>query len=355
MNLNEPGFTTELQSYISQNNLTNFTPGRVTREHKERYIVITEQGEFDAEVTGNLRFSAVAREDFPAVGDWVLLTTYEHNFAVIHSVLPRKSVLTRSGSSAAGESQIIAANVDTAFLVQAADRDFNLNRLERYLSICYTAGVDPVVVLTKTDLSDQDRLSEITGSIMKRHSGLDLFPVSSKTGTGFEELKKFIETGKTYCFLGSSGVGKSTLINKLAGREVMATGSVSESTSKGKHVTTHRELVIMEGGGILIDNPGMREVGVAAQSEGSAEVFDLIYQTGSGCKFKDCTHTSETGCAVLKAVESGEIDEAMYQNYLKIRKEQLYYESTDFERRKKEKVFGKLMKNYKKDMKKNKF
>lgn len=351
----EPGIPTELKSYISENNLTNFTPGRIIAEHKERYIVITGEGEFEAEVTGNLRFSAASREDFPAVGDWVMLTTYDHGFAIIHSVLPRKSVLTRSGSAATGESQIIAANVDVAFLVQAAERDFNLNRLERYLSICSTAGVEPVFILTKTDLADPERLKEITESINRRVSGLRVCPVSSQTGSGFDELKKLIEPGKTYCFLGSSGVGKSTLINKLSGREIMATGAISESTNKGRHVTSHRELVILEGGGILIDNPGMREVGVADKAEGTEAVFDLIHQYAENCKFKDCTHTSETGCAVINAVESGEIDDAMYQNYLKIRKEQIYYESTDYERRKKEKVFGKFMKNYKKDLKKNKF
>jgi ribosome biogenesis GTPase len=346
------GFNTKLEKFRIEHNLDHFAIGRVIAEHKERYIVSAEKGDFAAEITGNMRFTATSREDFPAVGDWVALTPYDDSFAIIHGILPRSSIIKRQAIGQFGMIQIIAANIDYAFLVQAVDRDHNINRLERYLTLCHSSRVKPIIVLTKTDLTDESRTNEIISSIKARIRNVPVIAISNETQQGFDELDTFIKKGKTYCMLGSSGVGKSTLLNNLAGRTIMSTDIISQSTSKGKHVTSHRELVMLKNGGLLIDNPGMREVGIADALNGLEITFDIIVSLAQKCKFKDCTHTSEIGCRVIEAVEKGEIDSASYENFLKIEKERAYFESTVQERRLKDRKFGKMIKNYKKDLKK---
>lgn len=354
MKLEDLGYTIKLEQFRTENNLLNFEIGRVIAEHKERYVVRTIQFEVDAEITGNLRFTAKSREDFPAVGDWVTLTIYDQNLAIIHQILPRFSVLKRQMVGLAGEVQIIATNIDYAFLVQSADRDFNVNRLERYLIICNSSKVSPIIVLSKTDLCDANRISEIIEIIKTRIQSVPVIAISNETQSGYDEIKSIIKKGKTYCLLGSSGVGKSTLLNNLSGKAIMRTDTISQSTEKGRHVTTHRELTILENGGILIDNPGMREVGIADSTDGLEITFDAIIRLSKSCRFKDCSHTDEKGCAVLEAVEHGELDRASYVNFLKMEKEKSHFESSVADRRKKDKDFGKIMKNYKKDLKRNK-
>ncbi len=251
-----------------------------------------------------------------------------------------------------GEIQIIAANVDYAFIVQAVDRDFNINRIERYLTICNESEVKPIIVLSKTDLINESKLNEILESISSRIKNVPVVAVSNEPLNGYKAINMLIEKGKTYCMLGSSGVGKSTLLNNLAAKSIMKTDEISGSTGKGRHVTSYRELILLENGGILIDNPGIREVGIADAGSGLEITFDLIVRLSQKCKFKDCTHTGEVGCAVLDAVEKGEIDQASYENYLKMEREKAHFESTVSERRKKERAFGKMLKNYKKDMRK---
>lgn len=300
-----------------------------------------------------MRFTAKSREDFPAAGDWVALTTYESGFAIIHKILPRFSIIKRQAVGQFGEIQIIATNIDYAFLVQAIDRDFNINRLERYLTICNSSRVSPIIVLSKTDLINEYRVSEILENIKARINNVPVIAISNKTKDGYDEIKTIIEKGKTYCMLGSSGVGKSTLLNNLSGKTIMRTDTLSSSTNKGRHVTSHRELILLENGGILVDNPGMKEVGITDSTSGLEITFNNIVRLAQNCKFKDCTHTNEIGCNVLKAVEKEEIDKASYENYLKMESEKTYFESTVVERRKKDKDFGKIVKNYKKDMNKN--
>ena len=352
MKLQDLGYNDKLEKLRHENNLMDYEIGRVISEHKERYIVKSEKGETEAEITGNLRFSAKSREDFPAVGDWVAMTIYDSGFSIIHKILPRLSVISRQAVGKFGEMQIIAANIDYALLVQAADRDFNINRLERYLTICNSSEVKPIIVLSKTDLTDEHHISEIIEKIKARIKNVPVLAISNKSQTGYHQIKNVIEKGKTYCMLGSSGVGKSTMLNNLAGRSLMRTDAISRSTNKGKHVTSHRELIILDNGGILIDNPGMREVGITDSTNGLESTFDLIFRYSQNCKFKDCTHTNEAGCLVLEAVEKGEIDRASYENYLKMEKEKAYFESSVAERRKKDKVFGKMLKNYLKDINK---
>jgi len=350
--MEELGYNDQLEAFRIENKLEDFEYGRVIAEHKERYVVRTAQAELEAEITGHIRFTAKSRLDFPAVGDWVALKTYESDFALIQHIFPRFSAIKRKAVGHFGEVQLIAANVDFAFLVQAVDRDFNVNRLERYLTICNDARVSPVIVLSKIDLIAESRIQEIVSFVHARIVDVPVIAFSNETLKGIDQLQTLIQRGKTYCLLGSSGVGKSTLLNNLLGRSVMQTGAISQHNNKGKHVTSHRELLVMENGGILIDNPGMREVGITDTIDGLEMTFDRIMQLSQDCKFKDCTHTNEIGCCVLEAVENGDLEQGSYENYLKMLKEKSHFESTVSERREKEKAFGRFFKNYKKEMKK---
>jgi ribosome biogenesis GTPase len=356
MNLETLGYNSKLEKFRTENDLNSFEIGRIVEEHKERYKVRTITGEFEAEIVGNMRFTAKSREDFPAVGDWVALTTYESDFAIIHRILPRFSTIKRQAVGQFGEIQLIAANIDFAFIVQSVDRDFNINRLERYLTICNSSRVKPIIVLSKTDLLEELTISDILENIQNRIKDVPVIAISNETQDGYEAIKTAIEKGKTYCMLGSSGVGKSTLLNNLSGKSIMRTDTISQSTNRGKHVTSHRELIVLENGGILIDNPGMREVGIADSSGGLEVTFDKIINLSQNCKFKDCTHINETGCSVLEAVEKGDLDKASYENYLRMEREKAYFETTVAEKRKKEKIFGKIIKDYKKrDIKQKRF
>ncbi|MFY9152179.1 MAG: ribosome small subunit-dependent GTPase A [Prolixibacteraceae bacterium] len=354
MKLEDLGYNPEFEKFRLNSQLEKFEIGRVIAEHKERYMVRTTQDEFESEITGKMRFTARSRIDFPAVGDWVALETFEDNFAVIHQIFPRFSLIKRKAVGQLGEIQIIAANIDCAFLVQAADRDFNINRLERYLTICNSSNVKPIIILSKTDLIHESRLAEIVENIHARIQNVPVIPVSNETRSGYNEIRTSIGKGKTYCMLGSSGVGKSTLLNNLSGKNLMKTDEISQSTGKGRHITSHRELVILENGGILIDNPGIREVGIADTESGLEITFDSIVSLAQKCKFKDCTHTTEIGCFILEAIKKGELDQASFENYLKMEREKLHFESTIVERRKKDKEFGKIIKHYKKTVIKNK-
>lgn len=346
------GYNDHFEKYRAELNLMNFEVGRVVAEHKERYTVKTETGDLEAEITGNLRFSAQNREDFPAVGDWVALTVFEPDFSVIHKVLPRFSTISRQAVGHYGEVQIIATNIDYALLVQAVDRDFNINRLERYLTLCYSSKVKPIIVLTKTDLIEAAKIADITEKIHQRIENVPVVALSNQTQAGYDSLAGLIMKGKTYCMLGSSGVGKSTLLNNLMGKTVMKTNEISASTNRGKHTTSHRELIVLENGGILIDNPGMREVGITDTAQGPNTTFDNILDLAHQCRFKDCSHTTETGCAVLEALGDGSLDKSQYENFMKIERERAFFESTVAERRKKDKEFGKILKDYlKKDIK----
>lgn len=354
MTLEELGYTKELERYRKKKKLDAFGVGRVISEHKERYVVKTAEKEYDCEIIGHLRFTATNRADFPAVGDWVAISEYNDNNALIHAVLPRKSVIERQAVGKNGEKQIIATNIDYAFIVQAVDRDFNINRIERYLTICYSSKVIPMIILSKIDLISEAKQKELADSIQKRIKKVPVFKISNENRAGIENIRERIKKGNTYCLLGSSGVGKSSLSNNLSGKPRMKTDQISVSTHKGKHVTSHRELVLLENGGILIDNPGMREVGVADSKEGIEITFDKIFELSKDCKFRDCTHTSEIDCAIIKAVEAGEIDQASYENYLRMEREKEHFTATVAEKRRKEKFFGKMMKNYKKNQNLNK-
>jgi ribosome biogenesis GTPase len=353
MNLLDLGFTKELSAYVTENNLSYFSLGRVTREHRERYVVSDGVNEYDAEITGNLRFSANSRADFPAVGDWVAMITYDSDQAIIHKILPRRSILERQAVGKFGEVQIISTNIDVALIIQAINNNFSINRLERYLTICYPVNIEPVLVISKTDLSTEKEIQSAISELEKRERKVKHILLSNTTLKGLDQILNFIQKGKTYCVVGSSGVGKSTLINNLLKKNLLKTGQISYSTNKGKHITDHRELFVLENGGIIIDTPGMRELGVTDNTEGNKTTFQEIFDISFKCKFPDCKHINETGCAVIEALNNGTINKDSYDNYQKIHKEQERFQTTIAEKRKKDKVFGKMIKNYHKDKKNN--
>ena len=259
MTLKDLGYSKSLEKYWEQQLFSDLIPGRVALEHRERYVVRTAANEFEAELIGNLRFTAQNRIDLPAIGDWVAIAPYDEGKALIHAVLPRTSTILRKAVAKTGQPQLIATNVDCGIIVLASDSNFNLNRLERYITICNSSGITPVILLSKTDLLSRNEQQRMLSRIRQRLPEVALLSANNSE-KGYQELISFIEKGKTYCLLGSSGVGKSTLTNALAGSSLMETGEINTKVQKGKHITTHRELVILQNGGILIDNPGMREV-----------------------------------------------------------------------------------------------
>jgi ribosome biogenesis GTPase / thiamine phosphate phosphatase len=320
---------------------------RVVAQYRGKYRVRNEATEYWAEVTGKMMFNAGAKADYPVVGDMVNIDELEDGHAVIQEIMPRKSLL---GRKAAGKDEVqpIAANIDTAFVVQAMDQDYNLNRFERYLTIIEAGKIEPAVILNKTDLISESELDEKIAQVKERFNGIPVVATSATGKSGIEELRRAIKAGKIYCFVGSSGVGKSSIVNELLGEELLKTKNISASTGKGRHTTTHRELFILENGGMVIDNPGIREVGLADAGEAVANVFDDISELAKECKFADCRHQCEPGCAVRAALDCGDLSEEKYSNYLKLKKESDHYSLTNLGKRQKERSFGQMVKNYKK-------
>lgn len=353
--MKELGFIGKVTELIGPDDLEGFELGRVVVQYRERFVVHTMKGVFLAQITGNLRYAATNRGDFPAVGDWVKLTMMNHETAIILEVFPRVSKLERQAVGTMGETQLIATNIDYAFIVQSVGQDFNLNRMERYLSICYSSGIQPIILLTKTDLAEKARVDDIVETIRMRIKGITILPVSSKTKHGYDHLKQILKPFTTYCFLGSSGVGKSTIVNHIAGQQILKTDEISASTNKGKHTTSQRELIILPNKSIVIDTPGMREIGITDDSTGIEKTYDQIEALGQKCKFNDCTHTNEVGCAVIAAVNDGEISQGAYNNFLKLKREHAHFSTSVAQKRRKGKEFGKMQKAVVKQRKRDKF
>lgn len=351
MQLADLGYDEFFEAGRAQSGFASLPVARVVAEHRESYRVMTEAGERSAKVTGKQMFTAASREEYPAVGDWVAIEELNAEQAVIEAVLPRRTVLKRKEAGGSGM-QIIAANVDTAFIVQAVGRDFNINRFERYAALVTAGGVLPVLVLNKSDLATPAELDEMLAKLKERLPAIETIAISTVSKDGLEALRARLLEGKTYCLLGSSGVGKSSVINELLGEELLATGKVSARTDKGMHVTTARSLIALRGGALVVDTPGMRELGVLDSEEGIGQVFDEIVELEKSCRFSDCTHASEPGCAVRAAIGSGTLDERQYRSYEKLKRENGFSEMTDLERRGKDKAFGKFLKKAKEQIKK---
>jgi ribosome biogenesis GTPase len=321
---------------------------RVTAVDRGRYLIRSEADEVPAELTGRFLHLAASPAELPCVGDWVCAQYRDGGArASIHHVLPRRSFLRRRAAGRDVEFQMIAANIDVAFIVQSCHFDFNVQRLERYLVMARDGHVEPVVLLTKTDLVTPDALEQLVGRIGARGVNAQIVCLSNVTGSGVEQVRELIFPGRTYCLLGSSGVGKTTLINTLIGDGALETGAVSD-TGEGRHTTTRRQLIVLEHGGLLIDMPGMRELGVLGAQEGIGETFADIDALAQGCRYADCRHASEPGCEVRAAVERHELSEEHLRNFLKLRKEVDFNDLSYVDRRKKDRAFGRFLHTYKK-------
>ncbi|WP_236026764.1 ribosome small subunit-dependent GTPase A [Geomonas diazotrophica] len=326
------------------------TVARVAAVDRDQLLLLNDTGTFRAKLSDSYLHHHRRPEVLPCVGDWVCVEKgLNDDFGLIHTVLDRRTSLCRKAVGGVNESQMIAANIDYVIVVQSCHYDFNLNRLERYLVMIMEGGATPCVLLTKTDLVEPDVLTAQLSQIRAAGITAPVLPLSNMTGEGIDELKRNLLPGMTYCFVGSSGVGKSTIINELIGGGSLETQGLS-ATGEGKHTTVRRELILLGNGALVIDNPGMREFGIIGVENGIGRSFVDIEALASSCRYRDCTHTSEPGCAVLDALSAGEVDEEHYKNYTKLKAESEFYQMSYAEKRKKDRDFGKYIKSVKNDL-----
>jgi ribosome biogenesis GTPase len=306
--------------------------GRVFLQHNKFYLLYTEEGETWAEVAGKMRHQALERRDLPAVGDWVVIRPMrgEEKKATIQEILPRKSRFSRKVAGSRTEEQIVAANVDTIFMVSGLDNDFNLRRIERYLIMAWESGARPVIILNKADVSAEaeQRVREVEAIA----PGVPILLMSAKRSEGLEALNPFIGAGQTVALMGSSGVGKSTIINRLMGKETQRVQEVRSGDDRGKHTTTHRELILLPTGGLIMDTPGMRELQLWVGGRGLQDAFEDIETLTRQCHFRDCQHLNEPDCAVRQALEDGSLDAGRFENYRKMQKEMSHLETKQDQR-----------------------
>ena len=352
MNIEELGFDDYFQNIIRELNRPELHPARVIAVDRGRFTLKDEKREFYGELTGKFLFSADSPEDLPCVGDWVMVQNFDSDETyIIHEILQRKTLIKRKTPGKTVDIQLVASNIDIAFIVQSCHYDFNIRRLERYLTMVYDSAIESIILLTKTDLLSVDELNLMIEQI--RRSGIEarIIPVSNINGDGIDDVKKVITTGHTYCLLGSSGIGKTSLINKLNGNDEFKTLTVS-ATGEGRHATVRRQLIFLEQGGMIIDTPGMRELGIIDAENGMNLSFKDIDKLAKTCRFLDCNHENEPGCSILSALDSGSLDADHYRNYLKLKRETLFNEASYAEKRKKDREFGRFCKSVMKYKKK---
>ncbi|MFC2003851.1 ribosome small subunit-dependent GTPase A [Chloroflexota bacterium] len=346
MKLHELGFNEWFVQRLNEYGKTDYRLARITSVNKGSYLITNEVGEVISELAGEFMFSAESRLQYPVVGDWAFVQYYNDNtLAIIYDLLPRKTILKRKAAGKKIDYQMIASNIDVAFIIQSCEFNFNIRRLERYLVMVNDGHIDPVILLSKSDLVSQKDLERKVSEIRNTGIKCEIIAYSVKTGSGLPQIQQVLQPGITYCLLGSSGVGKTTLLNHLIGRDAFKINLVREKDGKGRHTTARRQLVVLDQGAMLIDTPGMRELGNIGVKSGIEESFSDILELSRNCCFKDCTHTHEVGCSVLRAVQSGSLNEAHYQDYLKLKNESEYYQMSYLEKRRKDKKFGQFIKS----------
>ncbi len=349
-NLKKLGFNEWFKDKIETVKLNDFKIARVISVNKNSFVVSNGIKEVYAELTGKFLFNSDSSTDLPAVGDWVFVQLFDDDtLAIIHDILPRKSLLKRKTPGKKIEYQLIAANIDKAIIMQSLDSNFNLRRLERYLIMVNENNITPVIFLSKADLVSTEEINKKKSEINKIIPDIKIEAFSNNNINDIRNIMTHFIPAQTFCLLGSSGVGKTTLLNNLLQKELYKTQPIREKDSRGRHTTTRRELIILENGSIVIDNPGMRELGIISTDSGLKDTFNEIAELSNKCRYKDCTHTVEKDCAILKAVEQGDISKERYNSYIKIHKESVYLELSYYEKRQKDKKFGKFLHTYMKN------
>jgi len=353
MKLKDLGFSEWFEQRIRESGKTGYSLARIISVNKGSYVVRNEDGEALAELAGEFIFSAESSLQYPAVGDWAYVQYYNANtLAIIYNLLPRKTILRRKTAGKKIDYQMIASNIDTAFVVQSCDFNFNIHRLERYLVMINDGQIDPVILLSKSDLVSQNDLERRISEIQDNGIKCEIIAYSVETGAGLPQIQQILKYGMTYCLLGSSGVGKTTLLNHLIGSSEFRINLIREKDGKGRHTTSRRQLVVLDHGAMLIDTPGMRELGNIDMKSGIEKIFSDIFEMSGECRYRDCSHTNEVGCSVLKAVQSGSLNESHYQDYLKLKRESEHYQLSYLEKRRKDRNFGQFIKTAKKQNKK---
>lgn len=340
------GYSDWFESRVDSDKISAHGVARVVSVHKDSYTVTKGGEEIFAELSGNLLYSTDSASDLPTTGDWVYADFFDDDsHAVIYGIFPRRTLLKRKTAGKLVDFQLIAANIDVAFIIQSLNDNFNLRRLERYLVMVNESGIEPIILLSKCDLIPDDELSEIKKQVLCIAPQSTVMAFSNLNQKNIDSIIDLLKSGSSYCLLGSSGVGKTTLLNSIVGSDQFETKSVSKIESKGRHTTTSRQLVRLENGAMIIDTPGMRELGGMSVEDGLDETFSEILTLSQSCKFANCSHTNEKGCAIQAAIKAGDLSEQRYQNYLKIKKESEFNQMSYSEKRKKDKDFGKLIKS----------
>ncbi len=338
------GFDGWFQEQADPARLASGEIARVVTVHRESYMISSGQAVIPAEVTGKLMFSADSPLDYPAVGDWVTVKYVDNQTsAIIDALLPRRTVLKRKTPGKKIAHQLIAGNIDTGLIVQSLDVNYNLRRLERYLVMIHDSRIKPVVLLSKSDLLGAAEITEKAAAIHDLMPDAPVVAFSNKDRAGLDKVRALLMAGKTYCLLGSSGVGKTSLLNNLIGQAQFATREIREKDSKGRHATTRRQLLQLPGGALLIDTPGMRELGNIAVEAGIGETFSEITALSDECRFSNCSHTREQGCAILAALDAQEISPERYKNFMRMSRESAFHEMSFLEKKRKDRQFGKMV------------